>query len=125
MLDFRQRLEQSRTTPVSAEPLKEPEDQYSCTYFATDKNPACLDLRSAKGSRKAFPYAYFTEMRYEPETGIELFTNSRKVTITGRNMTRLFDYLVRYRVQYVQEHQGNDGGDDGLFVEKISIEELI
>lgn len=124
MLDFRQRLEQSRTTPVSAEPLTEPEDQYSCTYFATDKNPACLDLRFAKGSRKAFPYSYFIEMRYESETGIELFTNSRKITITGRNMMRLFDYLVRYRVQYIQSNIGNDDGDEGLFVEKITVEEL-
>lgn len=123
-MDFRQRLEQNRSRPVSAEPAPEPEDQYSCPYFATDKHPACLDLRLPDGVRRALPYSYFMEMRYDCDSGIEIYTSTRKITITGRNMTRLFDYLLSYRVRFIQANVGNDGNESGLFVKHIAIEEI-
>jgi hypothetical protein len=126
MMDFRQRLEQSRTIPVDSEAAPEPETQFSCEYFAAErvKSPTCLELRMPNGIRKALPYAYFVELNYDTETGIEILTNRCKVTITGRNLARLFDYLIAYRVRYVQADVGNDTKEDGVFVKAILVEDL-
>ena len=128
MMDFRTRLEQSKNTPAEpAVPAMELDDNVSCEYFATDrvKNPACLDLRLSGGVRKALPYAYFSELTYDAERGIEIVAGNKKITITGRNLARLFDCLVEYRVRYVQANTGNERNDDGLFVRDIRIEELV
>lgn len=126
MMDFRQRLEQSRNRPVSSEEPAEQDDHFSCPYFATDrtKSPACLELRMQDGIRKAIPYAYFTEITFDAEAGIEILTSGKRISITGRNLSRLFDYLVIYRVRFVQSNTGSDAGEDELFVKQISVDEL-
>ena len=126
-MDFRQRLEQNRTIPVDSERPAEPEDYFTCPYFATDRtqSPACLELRLRDGLRKALPYSYFTEMNFDSEAGIEILTGSKKIKITGRNLAKLFDYLVTYRVRFVQVNTGHDPQEDGLFVKGIMVEELV
>lgn len=126
MMDFRQRLEQARLRPVDSEISREPEEDFACPYFATDKvkSPACLDLRLAGGERRALPYSYFMEINYEPETGIEIVTSSKRIKITGRNLSRLFEYLIAYRVRFVQANIGNDAQEDGLYVQEILVEAL-
>jgi len=123
-MNYRERLAQSRM-PIPGERSAEPEDFVSCPYFATDKsrNPACLDLRFRNGERKAFPYAYFTQINFDAES-IEIRTARNKITITGRSLTRLYEYLVIYRVRYVQENIGIDTEEDGIFVKDILVEEL-
>lgn len=125
MMDFRQRLEQNRIRPIESDAPTETEDNFACPYFATDriKSPACLDLRLPDGSRKALPYCYFTEINYDSEKGIEILTGSKRIKISGRNLCRLFDYLITYRVRFVQANIGNDANEDGLFVKEILIEE--
>jgi hypothetical protein len=123
-MDFRQRLEQNRARTVSNDNASEPEDIFTCPYFATDrtKNPACLELRLPNGVRKALPYAYITEINYDIERGIEILSTSKRITITGRHLTQLFDYLVSYRVRYVQTHSGAVFYEEGLFVKEIMVE---
>ena len=126
-MDFRQRLEQSRPGLTKNELSDEPEDDFRSEYYAIDNirsHPACLDFRMKDGSRRALPYSYFTEMNFDNETGIEILTNSKKIIVTGRNLTKLFDYLVTYRVRYIKANIGNDQKEEGLFVKEIKIEEL-
>lgn len=127
-MDFRTRLEQGRERRVEGEATAEPEENFACEYFATDRvktYPPCLELRFSQGARKALPYSYVTEMGFDNEAGIEICTNSKKITITGRNLYKLFDCLISYRVRYIQAHIGNDTNEDGLFVKSIFIEEII
>ena len=127
-MDFKQRIEQNGERPnkertATSDILDVQEDN----FFATSNIgslPACLDLRLANGKRKALPYSFFTEINFDDDMGIEIFTNSKKITITGRNLARLFDYLVTYRVRYVRANIGNDRKEEGLFVKEILIEQI-
>lgn len=123
-MDFRQRLEQSRTKPANIEPIADADDHFICPYFAADRgtNPVCLDLRLKGGVRKAIPYIFITEIDYDIDKGIELFTSGKHVTIIGRNLTKLYDYLIVYKVRYIQANIGSDANEDGLFVKEILLE---
>ena len=124
-MDFRQRLEQNKIRSVSSETPAELEDSFSCPFFAIDRSasPACLDLRLPGGIRKALPYSYFTEMSFDAEKGIEIVTTGKTIKILGRNLAKLFDYLISYRVRYVQANIGSDLDEEGLFVKEIRIED--
>jgi hypothetical protein len=126
MMDFRARLEQSKSRPVSDEatdsnPSAEMDAPFSCPYFAVDRGraPSCLELRLRDGVRKALPYAFFTEITFEQDCGIAIFTSLKKIRITGRNLLPLFEQLVLYRVRFIQADVGGDGNEDGLFVGEI------
>ncbi|RKR84198.1 hypothetical protein BDD43_4425 [Mucilaginibacter gracilis] len=123
-MDFRQRLEQSRVQLAGNIPATEPDEDWTCAYYGIERgnSPVCLDLRLPDGSRKAFPYSYFTAMHFDVDTGIEIQTNQKRIVITGRNLTKLFEQLITYRVRYVQADVGNDTQDDGLFVAAILID---
>jgi hypothetical protein len=125
-MDFRQRLEQARMHLVGETPPSVPEEHFTTPYFAGNRgnSPACLELRLQDGSRKAFPYAYITAINFEADAGIEVLTSQKSITITGRNLTSLYECLVTYRVRYVQADMGTDTQEDGLFVAQILIEEL-
>jgi hypothetical protein len=126
-MDFKQRLEAGREQVVANDSSGEQGDNFACDYFAKSNIgslPACLDLRLSNGRRKALPYSYFTEINLDNESGIEILTNNKKIIITGRNLAKLFDYLVAYRVRYVQANMGNDPNEDGLFVKEIRVEEI-
>ena len=129
-MNFREKLEQSRERLGSnSEAVIEAEMQeaYTCEYFATDNIkslPACLDLRLPNGSRKALPYNYFVEINFDTESGIEITTTTKKVKITGRELGKLYDFLVSYRVRFITSNLGEDLKDEGLFVKEILILEL-
>ena len=126
-MDFKQRLEAGREQIASADTSAEQGDNFASDFFAksnTGSVPACLDLRFTNGRRRALPYSYFTEMNFDNEKGIEIFTNSKRIVITGRSLSTLFDYLVNYRVRYVQANIGNDPKEEGLFVQDILIEDV-
>ena len=125
-MDFRQRLEQNKTQCAGSNTATEPADNFGYRYFSTDRgNPVtCLDLRLRDGNRRAVPYSYFTEINFDADMGIEILTTRHRIGITGRNLMQLYDYLVTYRVRYVQANIGNDTGEDELFVKEIVIDEL-
>ena len=126
-MDFRERIEQSREKPANIEEITALDNGYSCEYFATDNIkslPACLDLRFPNGNRKALPYNYFVEINFDASDSIEITTTTKKVKITGRELGKLYDYLVAYRVRYVASDIGADLEEKGLFIKEIFIEEL-
>ncbi|KAB2879777.1 hypothetical protein F9K33_08045 [bacterium] len=103
-----------------------PEESPTSDYFAVSSGAshACLDLRLPDGKRIGLPYAYINAITFDPETGITLTNTREQVTITGRNLARLFDHLLLYRVRYIQVNLGGDSQEEGVFVETISIEQL-
>ena len=125
-MDFRQRLEQSRIRPVTSEVTDEPEGHFASSYFAVDRvgNPVCLDLRLKGGARKAVPYAFISEINFEIDAGIEILIQGKRINIVGRNLAKLFDHLIAYRVRYIQANIGSDPNEDGLFVKEIMFEEI-
>jgi len=100
----------------------------SSPFFGADNlrnSPSCLDLRLADGTFKALPYSYFIEVNYNPSEGIEIITTTRKIYLTGRNLKLLYNYLVAYRVRFIQANIGNDLTEEkALFVKCIKIEEV-
>lgn len=126
MIDFRQKLEQSRTKAVSGDIPADAEERNEYPYFAIERGrtPVCLELRLSEGIRKAVPYSYVMEMTYHADKGIEIVTTQKRIHITGRNLSRLFDYLVAYRVKYVESNLAIES-EDGLFVKEITIEPLV
>ena len=125
-MDFRTRLEQGRLAESETHP--EADESPTSEYFATDRvkaYPVCLDLRLSPEARVALPYTHITEMHYNGETGIQILTSRKQISIHGRNLTQLFNCLINYRVRYVQANIGNDEPEDGLFVKEILIEDLL
>lgn len=123
-MDFRQRLKQSRHAN-GANATEGPEAQLDCAYFAIDrsKNPVCLDLRLPNGARMAIPYSYVTEIRFDAEKGIEIMTQQKRVCILGRQLAKLYEHLLSFKVRFIQSHIGMDMEEDGLIVREILIEE--
>jgi hypothetical protein len=65
------------------------------------------------------------EVLFDGTDGIEIIATTKRIKITGRNLSLLFDYLVAFRVRYIKMHSGSDFGvdDGGIFVGGIEIEE--
>ena len=99
----------------------------SSDYFGVDNlrnAPACVDLRLADGNCRAIPYSYIIEINFSLSDGIEIISTTKKITITGRNLKALYNYLIAYRVKHIQANIGNDLGEEKiLFVKGIEIEE--
>lgn len=126
-MNFRERLEQSREKYGEAGGSGELEEIYSCEYFATDNiksMPACLDLRLPNGSRKALPYNYVVEIDFDGGELIHILTTTKHIQIIGRDLGRLYDFLVAYRVRFITTNIGADLKEAGLFVKQIIIEEI-
>ena len=134
-MSFRDKVAQNiqeRNDKASAVDVKEQEPDnieafVSSTFFGVDNlrnSPSCLDLRLVNGTFKALPYSYIIEMNYDPSDGIEIITTTKKICITGRNLKLLYNYLVSYRIRYIQANIGNDLTEEKhLFVKDITIEE--
>lgn len=114
-MDFRERIVQGRENLADAQAANDNTDrEFESEYYGIEniRNPlACIDLRFADGNRKAIPYSDFSEINFDPSDGIEIITADKKITITGRDLERLYDYLVAYRVRYVAEGVGSTLND--------------
>lgn len=130
-MSFRDRLEQSRErlgNDTESIITAELEEGFSCDYFAIDNIkslPACLDFRMPDGNRIAVPYSFVTEIYLDISDGILITTTTKKIRITGRDLSKLYDYLVAYRVRFISANVGTDIAEQGLFVKEIIIDELM
>lgn len=126
--ELSERLKGNEADPFLDETLTNDND-FSTIYFGIEANqkfPTTIDLRFANGNCKAIPYTYISEMDFIPSEGIEITASGRKFRITGRNLKRLYDYLVSYRVRFIQENIGEDtANENDLFVDEIIIEDII
>jgi hypothetical protein len=82
-----------------------------------------IELRLKDGKKKALAYAYLVEVDYCPVEGITMIFVGHRVRIEGRNLSTLFDFLVRHAVNFVSEKDSfHDTGDDQeIFVSGIDI----
>ena len=89
------------------------------------KMPPCLDLRLADGTFIAVPYSLFSQIAFDPSEGIEIsLATEKKILITGRNLHQLYEYLIAFRIRFIQVNIGNDTTDENaLFVEGIELVE--
>ena len=89
------------------------------------KMPPCLDLRMADGSFMAVPYSHFSQISFNPSEGIEIaLATEKKILITGRNLRQIYEYLIAYRIRFIQANIGNDTAyEDALFVDGIEVVE--
>lgn len=72
--------------------------------------PRMLELRKRDGSIVAIGYAWIERVDFDPDQGITLHAQGRKVRITGRNLNaevrptvRLYQGIVRHKVAWVEE----------------------
>lgn len=81
-----------------------------------------FEIKTKDGNRKAFAYSYLVEADHIPETGIIISVSDVAITITGRSMSDIYNYLLSSRLTYVQEdYSGLDNEDSDLFIESIEI----
>lgn len=110
------------------EPVVSDSAEIETPFFGIEPSqrfPTTIDLRLADGNFKAIPYTYISEIDFKPSEGIEITASGRRILITGRNLRRLYNYLVTYRVRFIQANIGADidEGND-TFVSSISIDPL-
>ena len=128
-MNFRDRIEKNKETqskPVAAN-NNEQEESVNYEYFGIENirnSLTCIDLRFADGTRKALSYSYIMEISFTTSHEIEILSTSKKITITGRYLMRLYNCIVSYRVKYVQENMGTDANEEGLFIKHIKIEDI-
>lgn len=82
-----------------------------------------LDLRLGNGNFQAFAYSYLTKILFNPSEGIEIYAADVRISIIGRNLNPIYNYLVVHRLTYIQENPGteDDTSERDTFVEKIEI----
>lgn len=102
------------------------EESEDANYYGierqADTRAVMFEIRTKEGNRKAFPYSYLTEIDYIPETGIIIYVAEVNISIIGRNLGDVYNYLFSNRLTYIQEDfSGMDNEDSTLFIESISI----
>ena len=128
-MNFRERIDQGRQNQNRPEPANRNDQQeaFDFNFFGIGNihdHIACVDFRLADGSRKALTYSYVMGIDYDASEGIELHTAAKSVKIIGRDLAKLYDYLVMFRVKYIQANMGMDVGKSGLFVKDIVVTEV-
>ena len=69
-------------------------------------NVLALKLVTATGSQRAVHYHdIVSPMDFDGESEIILMTNGIKITINGKNLEKLYDYIIQHRVMWVKEPQ--------------------
>jgi hypothetical protein len=123
--EMSERLKGNEVEPSQSETF---ENEVDTAYFGIEPNqkfPTTLDLRFSNGNCKAIPYTYISEIDFIPSEGIEITALGRKFRITGRNLKKLYDFILKYRVRFIQANIGEDLTEEKeLFVSDITIEEI-
>jgi hypothetical protein len=130
-MDFKEKIKhrtEERDANKGIDQIEEGEKFERSQFFGIDniRNfPPCIDLRLSDGNSKALPYSFIVEINFQKSEGIELLTTSKRVFINGRNLQRLYDYLILFRVKFIQSNIGKDISEESLlFVKEILVEDL-
>jgi hypothetical protein len=88
-----------------------------------------LELRKKDGNIKAVGYAWLSQAEFDPSVGITLHFAGQQIRIRGRNLNaeirpnvRLYQGIVRHRVQWIQELDEPalmNAGEQDTVIEKI------
>lgn len=89
-------------------------------------NVLALKVVSAIGSQRAIHYHdIISPMDFNGDSQIVLFTTAIKIIINGRNLEKLFDYIIQHRVMWLKEPQESfiQTPDEEVEISDISFEE--
>lgn len=88
--------------------------------------PPMVELVLASGNRVGLPYAWLSEVTFDPSAGVTLaFTSGPAVTITGRHLGPVYAALVAHQAVYVREADpptAELAGDGVTVVEVIRVD---
>ncbi|GAB5552873.1 MAG: hypothetical protein Sapg2KO_24640 [Saprospiraceae bacterium] len=85
-------------------------------------NVLALKLISSVGTQKAVHYHdILSPMDFDGTSEIVLLTSAIKIIINGRNLDKLFDYIIQHRVMWVKEPQDSFSDVEEKEVEISSI----
>jgi hypothetical protein len=85
-----------------------------------------LSLRQQSGKAEAFPYAYLYNVQKNSEgTAVTLTFSAHVVSIEGENLVGLYDALLGWGIQFVQEMQSDVRRDGEAFIKSISVMERL
>ncbi len=101
----------------------------SSKYFEVEQRddyPApklCLLFRD--GRRVYVPYAHLALIDFQPGEGLKITAHNLAVTICGRGLDKVMDYLYADRVRWIRESNSvMDDGSEDVFISSIGIEIL-
>ncbi len=129
-MNFRERILQGRSEldkELEAANNNQLENLFISDFFGVEavrQSPACIDLRTAEGVRTSLPYSHIVRMDFDESEGIKITGTYMKVVIEGRELSKLYDYLSAFRVNYIKVGNGLDIKEEGLYVEEIIIEDV-
>ncbi len=100
--------------PVAEADGESPDDLGAFGYLRGIRDRAVmLEIRHKDGRISAFGYAWLNSAEFDPSEGITLNFSGKTVTLIGRNLNaecrpnvRLFASIVRHRVPWIQEADG-------------------
>lgn len=87
--------------------------------------PLMLEVRLRGGERVALGYGYLIATEYEP-TGLILTFQRHVVTVTGRNLDRVYRGVVNHallEIAETDEAEQIEAGDRAEVVESVAVEE--
>ena len=115
----RKLLQKERRSATLTEQLTGPEPHIE-PYGLADAPVPMIDFRGLSGERFALPYRLMDCATCKPNL-ITLVFEMHIVSIKGRNLTSLFDEIVRNRVVYVREDKFDHLPESETFVDDISV----
>ncbi len=127
-MNFQERIENRRQGNLSVVNTNEEEKAFDCEYCGIDNMRNVIymfDLGLTFGEREAISYAEVKRVQYKSAEEIIILTRDLEIKIIGRDLRRLYDYLKRHRITYIQAHTGTDIAETGLFVKEIEVNELL
>ncbi|MFM9949442.1 MAG: hypothetical protein ACKV1O_16010 [Saprospiraceae bacterium] len=76
----------------------------SCVGLAgSGRNAHKLKLIFKNGNRHSFPYAYMSEVEFDVEGKLTILTSDREITIEGRGLDVLEEWLFENKVVWIKE----------------------
>ena len=82
--------------------------------------PPSLKFILKSGNRFYQPYAGISFIDYNVENGLSIYTGKRKITLQGRNLETLADYISNYAVDWIKESNTNrDDGKTEIYISSI------
>ena len=110
-----------------AAPPQAAEQQVEYDFFTlekqTNKTAIMLDIEFENGDCLALPYAYLSKIKFDLSSGITITWGATTILIEGRNLKKLYKYLVRHKVNFIRESidKLDDEKAKQLYITKIEI----
>lgn len=83
-----------------------------------------LSVIFRNGSRCTIPYAYLIRTTYDVKGELSLFTSDQEITISGRGLDKIDDWLAVNQLQWVKQHVVNiDPQSDNVFIANIKVKD--